>query len=72
MIDNFDVVINGTSLITLNFTALTTNDDAIINILQSMRTLHYLTIDIYGVVIDEYQWKQIIRNCTPNLKKTFI
>ena len=68
IVDDFDIVINVASLITLNLTFLTTNDEAIINILRNMTNLYYLTIDIYGVVIDGYQWEQIIRNCTPKLR----
>jgi len=66
--DDVDPISYVSSLITLNLSFVTMNENVIINFLQSMRNLHRLTIDMYGVCVDGYQWEQIIRDYLPNLK----
>lgn len=56
------------SLVTLNFSISTMNENFTLNFLQNMVNLRQLTIDICGSCVDGYQWEQIIRDYLPNLK----
>jgi hypothetical protein len=66
--EDTDPISSVSSLITLSISLITMNKDVVMNFLQSMINLHQLTVDIYGVCIDGYNWEQIIRNYLPNLK----
>jgi hypothetical protein len=67
-IDDVDSISDSSSLITLNLSFITKKEDSIMSFLQNMFNLHRLTIDMYGVCVDGYQWEQIIRDYLPNLK----
>jgi hypothetical protein len=56
------------SLIKLNLSFLSMNENVITTFLQNMLNLRYLTIDMYGVFINGYQWDKIIRDYLPSLK----
>jgi hypothetical protein len=66
--DDIDSTSIVSSLITLNLSFMTMNENSITNFLQNMLNLRHLAVDIYGVCVNGYQWENIIQSYLPNLK----